>query len=396
MEDRQMVRIKNQGLVAKCVRFSVAAMVAALIGAGRVVPAAAQTPCTLLSGPNTFYGIDAGSGAIATDDSAFGFAALTSGDSGGSNTAVGNEALCSNTTGVANTATGAVALSHNTTGTANTATGWDALFSNTTGIENTATGHSALNVNTSGAENTATGWFALLDNTTGVENTATGAGALEGNTTGNGNIAVGAASGINLTTGNDNIDIGAHGVAGESNVIRIGGLGIQTEAFVQGIYDSALTKLSPRPVVVNSNGRLGYMPSAARYKRDIRDMGDASSGLMKLRTVSFRYKDDPAGTVEYGLIAEEVQRVYPELVTRGPDGKVESVRYELLPALLINEVQKLAKENQRKDAQIGAQQKEIEALKKKDAQIGMLIERMNAMERQVGRAKPEHLASAMR
>lgn len=232
---------------------------------------------------------------------------------------------------------------------------------------------------------------------------AFGQEALDGETTGFGNIAVGVGAGVNLTTGNDDIDIGADGVAGESKVIRIGARGLQTQAFVQGIYNSALSTLSPRPVVVNSNGRLGYMPSAALYKRDIRDMSDASSGLMKLRPVSFRYKEDPAGTLQYGLIAEEVERVYPELVTRGDDGKVESVRYELLPALLINEAQRQAKEGKQKDAQIEAlqrqivsQQHQIAALKKKDAQIDALAERMNALERQSRVARPEHLASAMR
>jgi Chaperone of endosialidase len=382
-----MARIKHQGLVAKCVRFSVAATVAALIGAGRVMPAAAQTPCSVSSGTNTFCGTNAGAGAIGPDDSAFGFDALSSGDVGfGVNTAIGAYAMYRNTMGYDNTATGAGALQDNTTGNGNVAVGNDASIANTTGGSNTAIGGGAMGLNTTGSNNTAIGLLALYANGTG-----------------SGNIAIGGNAGQNLTTGDNNIDISHPGLPGESNTIRIGTKGTQTEAFVQGIYDSALTALSPRPVVVNSNGRLGYMPSAARYKRDIRDMGDTSSGLMKLRPVSFRYKEDPAGRLQYGLIAEEVQRVYPELVTRGDDGKLDGVRYELLPALLINEAQRQAKESKQKDAQIAAlqrqivsQQHQITALQKKDAQIDAVAERMNALERQVRLARPDHLASAMR
>ena len=398
---------------ARCGRFSIAAIAIALFGAVSVIPAAAQSPCIDSSaGGNTFCGTDAGAGATASNDSALGDDALSSGDSGGSNTAIGIDALQLNTTGFDNTATGSNALSINTTGTGNTATGTGALFSNTTGKSNAATGTVALGSNTTGDRNTAMGTLALMDSTTGSDNTATGLDALTfdvtggentatgssalKNSTGSNNIAIGYEGGISLTTGDNNIDIGNEGVAAEADTIRIGTKGTQTRTLVAGIYDSALTSLSPLPVVVNSNGRLGYMPSAARYKRDIHDMGDASNGLLKLRPVSFRYKQDPAGTLQYGLIAEEVERVYPELVAHGDDGKVEAVRYELLPAMLVNEVQKLAKENQRKDAQIAAQQREIEALKKKDAQVDALAERMNALERQVGLARPEHLASATR
>jgi len=158
-------------------------------------------------------------------------------------------------------------------------------------------------------------------------------------------------------------------------------------------------------VLIDSSGHLGtgfllpflpFLPSSARYKRDIHNIGEASRGLMKLRPVSFRYKQDPAGALQYGLIAEEVERVYPELVVHGDDGKVEGVRYELLPAMLLNEVQRQARENQRQAEQIRILTEQINALKRKDAQIDALAERMNALERQVRLARPEHLASAMR
>ncbi len=163
-------------------------------------------------------------------------------------------------------------------------------------------------------------------------------------------------------------------------------------------------------VLAESTGHLDCVKSSARYKRDIHDMGRSSEGLMKLRPVTFRYKDDPDGTTQYGLVAEEVARVYPELVVRDADGKVESVSYWKLTSMLLNEVQKQTKENQRraeqigiltaqaerKDDQIASQQKQIDALKKKNAQIDALAERMNILEQQVRLARPEHLASAMR
>jgi Chaperone of endosialidase len=125
-------------------------------------------------------------------------------------------------------------------------------------------------------------------------------------------------------------------------------------------------------VLVNANGRLGIEVSSARFKRDIRDMGAKSDRLMKLRPVTFRYKDDSAGTLQYGLIAEEVARVYPELVIYGADGKAQSVAYHLLPAMLLNEMQKQIRENQRKLAQIAALQQRLVAQEK---QISALRER---------------------
>jgi hypothetical protein len=139
-------------------------------------------------------------------------------------------------------------------------------------------------------------------------------------------------------------------------------------------------------VVVSSTGQLGIATSSARYKHDIRDMGGASAGLMKLRPVSFRYKNDPTGTLQYGLVAEEVERVYPELVVHGTDGKVQSVRYLEFTALLLNELQK-------QTTKIAAQQREIDALKQKDASINVLSKRLAALEQQVRAATPQSLRS---
>ena len=244
-----------------------------------------------------------------------------------SNTASGSSALFSNTTGSSNTASGFNALMKDTTGGSNTATGVSALLSNTTGSFNTASGASALVHSTTGNGNAASGVSALAQNTTGANNAAEGLSALGNNTTGSGNIGVGSNAGINLTTRSNNIDIGNGGVAAESGKIRIGTQGKQTATFIAGISGVSVTGDA---VVVNSSGQLGIVMSSARYKRDIHEMDTASSKLMGLRPVTFRYKQDPQGERQYGLIAEEVARVYPELVSYGADGKVMTVHYHAI------------------------------------------------------------------
>jgi hypothetical protein len=263
-----------------------------------------------------------------------------------------------------NTAFGTGALASNTTGTNDSAFGFGALFRNTAGNDNTASGNTALRFNTTGDYNTASGVDALYLNTTGNTNTASGVDALYNNTTGKSNIGLGFNAGNNIMAGSNNIEIGSAGTSDESNTIRIGNNSTQNTTFIACISG---TTVSGADVVVSSDGQLGVATSLARYKRDIHVMDDASAGLMRLRPMSFRYKSDPSGTLQYGLVAEEVERVYPELVTRGPDGKVQSVRYLEFTALLPNELQKLDERMQTKDQQIAAQQREIDALKQKDA-----------------------------
>jgi len=264
---------------------------------------------------------------------------------------------------------------------------------------NTAFGYATLSDNTTGARNTATGYGVLNGNTTGTQNTAIGLDALFFNTTGSSNVGVGFGAGNNLTTGDNNIDIGNVGVAAEANTIRIGSQGTQTDTYIAGIFGTSKIKKACE-VVVEKTGLLGCVKSSARYKRDIRDMGNASDKLMKLRPVTFRYKADSTGIQQYGLIAEEVEKVYPELVIDDTDGKAETVAYQVLPAMLLNEVQKQAREKNAQIAalrrQVASQEKQIDALNKKDAQIDALAERMNVLEQQVRLARPEHLASAMR
>ena len=338
------------------------------------------------------------------NNTASGFAALESNIDGGDNTATGTGALSSNTaslntatgsavlhdntTGSNNTASGALALRFNISGADNTASGGAALELNTTGGGNTATGAHALELNTTGSFNTASGERALLSNTTGNDNTAKGVDALFSNTTGSNNIGIGLGAGGSLTTGDNNIDIYDPGVAAEANTIRIGTQGTQTATFIAGIFGTPKIKKACG-VVVEPTGQVGCVKSSARYKRDIRDMGDASDKLMRLRPVTFRYKADSTGIQQYGLVAEEVEKLYPELVIDGADGKPETVEYQVLPAMLLNEVQKLARENARLVEQVGA-------LKRKDAQIDALAERINALERQARAARPERLVAAMR
>jgi hypothetical protein len=253
------------------------------------------------------------------------------------NTATGAGALLSNTVANGNTANGAFALFSNTTGIDNTAIGDRALFKNTTANGNTADGTFALFNNTTGADNTAIGDVALVANTTGLSNTAIGVATLGSNTTGSNNIALGYNAGLNLTTGSNNIDIGNSGDAGESNVIRIGTQGTQAFTIIAGISNDM--QGIGTPVIVTKDGYLGVQGSSKRFKDDIKPTDKASEALLALRPVTFRYKKeiDPAGTSQFGLIAEEVEKVNPDLVVRDKQGKPYTVRYDQVNAMLLNE-----------------------------------------------------------
>ena len=292
------------------------------------------------------------------------------------NTATGAGALFSNTTGEDNTAHGAFALFSNTTGTVNTAIGDSALLSNTDGNFNTAVGQQALFANTSGQENTAVGFVALANNTVGNVNTAIGGNALF-SSTGSGNIALGHNAGGSVTTA--------------SNVICIGtsGANIDNSCFIGQIYFNVQPTVGTDPdsVTITSAGRLGRgNVSSRRYKHDIKPMDKASEALYALKPVSFHYNKeyDATQTLAFGLVAEEVAEVYPDLVGRNPNGEPESVRYEQINAMLLNEflkehrkVEQQAREmrQQRKDfeATIAELKKQIEAVaahsKKQDANI---------------------------
>jgi hypothetical protein len=292
--------------------------------------------------PNLAFGFEALlSNTTGGGNTAIGFATLLSNNMGNRNTANGFAALHANTTGNDNTAMGSFALNSNDTGENNTATGGDALGSNTAGSQNTAIGEGALFFNTMGNNNTANGYQALLFNTTGSFNTANGWDALISNKTGNFNIALGYLAGQNITTGNDNIAIGNSGLAAESGVIRIGTKGSHTSTFIAGI--DGVTVGRGMPVFINANGQLGTERSSRRFKNAIKDMGCVSDRLMKLRPVTFRYKDSAEQgphALQYGLIAEEVAKVYPDLVQYDKAGKPFTIYYHLLTPMLLNELQK--------------------------------------------------------
>jgi hypothetical protein len=281
-------------------------------------------------------------------NTAVGLAALYTNSTGQFNTGTGNYALEFNTTGSGNTATGASALQSNTTGSGNTAQGSSALFYNTTGNYDTAFGASALWQNSTGSDNAAHGAGALQTNTTGSRNTAVGNYALNLNSSGSYNTALGYNAGYNETTGHDNIYVANLGGASESQTMRLGSQGAVgvvgsgvTKAFVAGITSSIVTGSA---VYVTPHGQLGVLASAERYKTDVASMGATTEKLGRLRPVTFKLKNDPQRTVQYGLIAEEVDRVYPELVIRGAEGRIEGVRYEELAPILLNEIQQQRKQ----------------------------------------------------
>ena len=286
-------------------------------------------------GPNVAVGWQAlESNTIASANTAIGYQALQSFTTGpmgfeqlGLCTAVGFQALANATGGFANSALGYQALTNNTTGDRNTANGQRALFSNTTGSSNTANGGGALLSNTTGGNNTADGRSALRDNTSGAGNTAVGHEALPFNTTGNNNTALGTSAGGAVSTANNVICIGANVLGADlSNSCFIGNIRGVTTAIADAI-----------PVVIDSVGQLGTMSSSRRFKHEIKPMDEASEAILALKPVTFRYRSDRSGAPQFGLIAEEVADVNPDLVVSDDKGEVYTVRYEAVNAMLLNE-----------------------------------------------------------
>jgi hypothetical protein len=290
-----------------------------------------------------------------------GAAALRNNTTGDFNTAIGADALRENTTGDYNTAIGAGALNINTTGSFNTATGISALAFNTTGDANTADGDSALLLNTTGEFNTAFGEQALYSNRTGNDNTAIGSSAMLV-TSGSNNIALGSLAGANLTSGDNNIDIGNQGAGPESNTIRIGDSAVQNRTFIAGISGVLVTGTT---VVVNGSGQLGVAPSSQRFKDEIKPMDEASEAILALKPVTFHYKKevDPQGIPQFGLVAEEVEKVNPDLVIRDKEGRPYSVRYDQVNAMLLNEFLKEHRKVEEQNSKIQQQEATISELR---------------------------------
>ncbi len=343
--------------------------------------------------------------------------ALVSNTLGNSNTAVGWVALQSNTEGDLNTAIGADALQANTLGDSNTAVGVLALHLNTGGSGNTAIGNATLLFSSTGSANTAVGDTALEDLRTGDVNTAVGAAAMARTTTGSGNtaidglifleigndnIAVGRGAGDLLTHGDNNIYIGNPGAAGgESGKIRIGTVGTQNATFIAGI--SGTTVGGGVGVIINSNGKLGTIVSSERFKDAIKPMDKASEAILALKPVTFRYKKelDPEGIPQFGLVAEQVEKVNPDLVARDEQGKPYTVRYEAVNAMLLNEFLKehrkveeqqgkisdlkaaLAQQGRDLASAIARQQEEIRVLSASLQKMSNQLKLMNASSRMV-------------
>jgi hypothetical protein len=339
--------------------------------------------------------------ALGSMNAANGALSLYANVSGSYNTAEGAQALYENKDGDYNTACGFSALYSNQSGLYNTASGCDALFSDSSGSYNTASGSFALCSNTIGSRNTAIGYLSLASysgqplsvtlarrsaneseisiNPPNGGNTACGYGALSRNTNGNLNIALGAEAGINVLSGSDNVDIGNPGATEDDHIIRIGSG--QLQAFVAGIWGAGIG--SGTPVYVNSAGQLGTIPSSARFKEKIQDMGDESAALLSLRPVTFQYRKalDASGAEQFGLIAEEVSAVDPRLVVRDASNQIYSVRYEAVNAMLLNEFLKQHKTMEKQSAEIRKQQQEIAALLEKASEIDDLEERLMQLEK---------------
>jgi trimeric autotransporter adhesin len=316
-----------------------------------------------------------------------GAAALRNNTIGTFNTAIGADALRENTTGDYNTAVGAGALNINATGSFNTATGISALAFNRTGDANTAAGSSALLLNTTGEFNTAIGDQALYSNRSGNDNTAIGSSAmlLSG---GSNNIALGSLAGSNLTSGDNNIDIGNSGAGAESDTIRIGDSALQNRTFVAGISGIPVTGTT---VVVNGSGQLGVSPSSQRFKDKIRPMGRASEAILALKPVTFRYKKeiDSEGILQFGLVAEEVEKLNPDLVVRDKEGKPYTVRYDQVNAMLLNEFLKEHKKVEKLEATVVQQQENFQSkLAEQQKQIAALTAGLQKVSDQLVLSKP--------
>jgi hypothetical protein len=289
----------------------------------------------------------------------------------------GNTALFSLTTGSFNTAIGVNSMFLENTGNKNTAVGDSSLKRNTSGSNNTATGIQALFNNTTASNNTADGNVALFSNNTGFKNTAIGTSALQSNTTGSNNTALGISAGTNIVTGTNELLIGDMGGASdESNVIAIGNVSA-TGTDYQQFFVGAVSGVSVTgdPVLVSADGQLGVASSSGRFKEAIKPMGKDSEAIFALKPITFHYKKqiDPKAMPQWGLLAEEVEKVNPGLISRGRDGKPFTVRYEAINAMLLNEFLKEHKRVEEQQASISQLRSEMQTmvaqLKEQAAQI---------------------------
>ena len=292
------------------------------------------------------------------ENTATGHSALVSNLDGWDNTANGNNALYRNDHGSSNTAIGASALYNNQGGYDNIAIGVQAGFGNTIGLGNTVVGNGALWANSTGSGNTAIGNFALSAYQTGNGNVAVGPHALQNNSSGSENIALGDSAGASIT-GYNNIDIGNSGQPGENDTIRIGAS--QTKTYIAGIYN-VTTGAASIPVLIDAAGQVGTMSSSRRFKKEIKQMDETSDAILALKPVTFHYKSDATNTPQFGLIAEDVAEVNPDLVVRDKNGDIYTVRYEAVNAMLLNEFLKEHRKVEQQEVTIAQLKTELEAI----------------------------------
>jgi hypothetical protein len=349
-------------------------------------------------GFNTAEGAGALLSNTANENTATGAGALLSNTTGAQNTASGAFALFSNSTGTANTAIGDSALFNDTEGAGNVAVGFEALFQNTTVGFNTAVGSQALFANVTGLENTAIGYQALLDNT-GNFNTAVGGAALLSNTTGNDNTACGGGA-LNDTTGNDNTALGFQAgilaTNGDGNVyVGAGMSGVAGESdhtYIRNVNTTTVSGGSADFVTVDlTTGLLGHLSSSRRYKEEIKSMDNASQALFALKPVTFRYKKDidQSQSLDYGLIAEDVAQVDPNLAIRDRNGQIESVRYSAINAMLLNEFLKEHRKVQEQEATIAQLKKDFRAT------VAQLATRLDEQAAQIQKVSAQLKASTV-
>jgi Chaperone of endosialidase len=311
---------------------------------------------------------------IGASNTAVGLGALLFNTEGDFNTGIGTNALVFNTTGSGNSANGTFALHNNSVGDSNTAIGFEALFNNTQGSANTAIGSGALQANEAVNFNVAIGSEALHLSVTGDRCTAVGTRALRNQGLGTANIALGVDAGSNLTNGDDNIYIGSIGPASpgiESNTIRIG-KGLEQKTFVAGINGATIGAASA--VQIDANGQLGTILSSRRFKKAINPIGKASEAILRFQPVTFQYKTDNTNTPQFGLIAEEVADVNPDLVVRDKNGQLLTVRYDAVNAMLLNEFLKEHYKLEDLEATVSYQQRQINALLTKSQRVNALID----------------------
>ena len=300
---------------------------------------------------NLFIGTSAGNAASTsgTHNTMVGDLAGTALTSGGSNTGLGYNVLHAETTGANNTGVGAAALAVQNGASSNTAVGSNSGAALTSGSSNCALGASALNAENTGSNNCAIGSSALSAQTGSSGNTAIGFLSGSAQTSYTNCTFLGYNSDASVGSLTNSIAIGYSASVGASNAIVLGNSS-HTSCTIFGI--DGKTSASGIAVLINASGVLGTTTSSVRFKQDIENIGDYSSKIYDFRPVNFKYKKDPS-VQQYGMIAEEVEKIMPELIVYDDEGKPLTIRYQFVPILMLNEMIKMKAMIERLEANLG-------------------------------------------